>query len=440
MAFLSSLFSFGKPKTSGPAVVFGRYSDAYKSEAQQAAWNRSLLLFEEGRPLDAYRELLVFMRDEAENNVQWQEDEKGLHFEFRQGSRKITGQANRDRVKVESRIAWADDLNVAFMRRLSEHNFLLRYARFALTPDNCIAIVFDSSTKDGSPYKLLQAFRELAINADKQDDLLLEEFRSLRPVEEPLMDPALPESEKLAKAAYTKNEISTILQCLKESKPDPSRYPGGYVYLMLGTAFRLDYLVRPEGFMMDTLEKIYQTYFVKDDKQPAAKVESLKKLFQKLIDRSPEDLMQEMYRTRSTFGINPAVRHDRIQALIDGELPKMEWHLEQRHPEMVAMAIPKYIVGYALFHYTAPPPDNAFFHLLLRISEHVFFTNLGFANKLVGADGRLQKNGIEQEIRDITDEWRSRFPKMKLNTTGLDYSSLPLFARSYLTMVRNLEM
>ncbi len=440
MALFGSLFSFGKQKTAEPSVVFGRYSDAYKSEAQQAAWNRSLILFEEGRPLDAYRELLTFMRDDAENNVTWKEDEKGIQFEFRQGSRRITGQANRERVKVESRIAWAEDLNVAFMRRLAEHNFALRYARFALTPDNCIAIVFDSSIKDGSPYKLLQAFRELAINADKQDDLLLEEFRSLRPVEEPLTDPDLPLREKTAKSDYTHQEIGVLLQALKEGKPDPNRYPGGYVYLMLGTAFRLDYLVRPEGFMMDTLEKIYQTYFAKDEKQPAAKVEMLKKLFQKIIDRAPEDLQQEMYRTRSTFGINPAVRHDRIQALIDGELPKMEWHLEQRHSEMMAMAIPKYIVGYALFHYAPPPPVTALMQLFLRVSEHTFFTALGFSNKMVGPEGKLQKNAIEQAIKQVAESWRSRFPKIKVNTSGLDYTSLPLFARSYLTMVRNMEL
>ena len=439
MSLFDSIFSFFKQKTSDPAVVFGRYSDAYKSEEQQSAWNRSLLLFEEGRPLAAYRELLVFMRNDAENNVSWSENEKGLQFEFRQGSRKITGFANKEQVKVESRIAWADDLNVAFMRRLAEHNFSLRYARFALTPDNCIAIVFDSSTKDGSPYKLLQAFRELAINADKQDDLLLDEFRSLRPVEEPLTDPALPEHEKTAKVAYVKKQINAVLNCLQEGKPDPNRSPGGFVYLMLGTAFRLDYLVRPEGFMMDALEKIYQTYFTKDEKQPAAKVELLKKHFQKLIARTDDELMGEFYRTRSTFGINPAVRHDRIQTLIDGELPKMEWHIEQRHPEIITMAIPNYIVGYALFHYAPPPPDSALFHFFLRVTEHEYFTDLGFSGKLVGPDGRLQKSAIEQEIRRIEDIWRPRFPKFRLNTNGLDYSSLPLFARTYLTMVRGVE-
>ena len=177
MSFLNRLFSSKPASSNEPQLTFGRYSDAYKTDLQQAAWNRSLQLFEEKRSLDAYREMLVFLRDDKMNNVTWTEDEKGLHFEFRQGSRRITGHANRDQIKVESRIVWVDEHKVGFMRRLVEQNFKLRYARFALTPDNCLAIVFDSSTRDGSPYKLVQAFLELALNADKQDDILLEEFK-----------------------------------------------------------------------------------------------------------------------------------------------------------------------------------------------------------------------------------------------------------------------
>ena len=416
MSFLNRLFPSKSASSNEPQLTFGRYSDAYKTDLQQAAWNRSLQLFEEKRSLDAYREMLVFLRDDKMNNVTWTEDEKGLHFEFRQGSRRITGHANRDQIKVESRIVWVDEHKVGFMRRLVEQNFKLRYARFALTPDNCLAIVFDSSTRDGSPYKLVQAFLELALNADKQDDILLEEFKTLRPVQEAMETKPLPMAECAAKVNYVRQEIQTILKTLEDAQPDPNRYPGGYVYLMLGTAFRLDYLVRPEGFMMDTLEKVFKPYFSKDEKSPAVKVQAMKKLFQKIIERPDEALMEELYDTVSTFGINPAVGHDRIQSLLDAELPKMDWHLEQKHSEILQMAIVKYALGYALYHCSPPPPDKDYLHLLYRITDAAYFASLGYNETYRTAEGTLKKAAIESAIKQLSEKWQGmQYTKLKPN-------------------------
>ncbi len=440
MSFLSRLFSTSSHKPNDPDVRFGRYTDAYKSEQQQAAWVRALQLFEERRPLDAYREMLVFMRDETQNNVRWSESEKGLEFEFMQGSRRITGHANRDTVKVESRIAWVDEQKVGFLRRLVEMNYKLRYARFALTPDNCLAIVFDSSTRDGSPYKLVQAFMELSINADKHDDILIEEFKSLRPVTEAMYTIPLPESECKAKVAYIRSEITEALAAIDLGQPDPNRYPGGYVYLLLGTAFRLDYLVCPEGTVMDLLEKVFRTYFTKDEKTPAAKVEAMKKLLLRIVERSDASIMAELYDTVSTFGINPSSSHDRIQSMLDSELPKVNWHIEQKHPEILQMAILRYAVGYALYHCTPPPPDRDFLHLFYRITEHGYFSQLGFAENFRTADYQLKKPAIEQAIKQIAQQWSGQYRRLKPDLSQLDYTSLPLFARSYLQMVRGLDL
>jgi hypothetical protein len=442
MSIFSRLFSFSKKQnnSSAPDIRFGRYTDAYKTEAQQAAWLRALQRFEEQQPLEAYRCMLEFMRDDALDNVLWTEDEKGLHFEFRQGSRRVTGQATAALVRVESRIAWVDEQKVGFMRRLVEMNYKLRYARYALTPDNCLAIVFDSSTRDGSPFKLVQAFMELSINADKQDDILIEEFKTLRPVAEATHTIPLPDNERKIKVKYLRSEIADVMAALEQGQPDPNRYPGGYVYLLLGTAFRLDYLVRPEGTVMDLLEKVFRTYFTKDDRNPATKVEAMKKLFQRITERSDETLAAELYDTVSTFGINPSSGHDRIQSLLDSELPKVNWHIEQKHPEILQMSILRYAVGYALYHCTPPPPDRDLLHLFFRITEHRFFTDLGYKENFRTPDYQLNKQAIEQEIKRIVQHWGSKYPKLRPNLAILDYTALPLFARSYLMMVRGLDL
>lgn len=439
MDFLSRLFGI-QDKPAQPDIPFGRYSDAYKSDAQQQAFDRSLEAFEQGEHLAAYRDFLAFLKDEdaKEPNISWQESETEIQFELWQGSQRIKGFANAEKVKAESKVARADDLNVGFMRRLMEANFNLKFSRFALDPENNLSIVFDTRTVDGSPLKILHALRELAIHADKQDDLLIGEFSVLRPAEE--RDHGnISEAEKEAKFAYIHRSIEAVFAEMDKGKPDPNTYPGTYAYLLLALAFRLDYLVKPEGFMMDLLEKVYAAYFTKNNLTPQVKVQQMRREFQILLDRPKEALFKEMYRTRSTFGTNPAVPHGTFASFVEGELANMEWPLQQGH-DALAFAVPQYIAGFTLFHQAPPKPDRAFLHLFFEITEAAFFRELGFHIPYTDAQGRLQKSEIWKGIKQIVDQNRAVYTRLRPDLNQLDFASMTLFAKSYLLMLKGLDM
>lgn len=437
MGFLNQIFGWGE-KSKGPDVLFGRYTDAYKSEAQQRAFDRSLELFDEGKHMEAYREFMTYLKDPQSDNIEWREENGALHFQFWQGSQRVLGLATSEKVKAESKIARAGDLNVGFLRRLMEANFNLKFSRFALAPDNVIVILFDTHTIDGSPYKLLYAMRELAIHADKQDDLLLDEFKTLVPAQERTYGD-IPEAEKEIKHSFIRRKIEEAFAEIDKAKPDPNTYPGTYAYLLLALAFKLDYLVRPEGFMMDAMERIHGIYFAKNDRTPQVKVANLRKEFQKLLDRPKEAFFKEMYRTRSTFGINPPVNHDTIANLIEGELPNMEWPLQQNH-HLLAMAVPQYVAGFALFHYAPPKPDRELLHLFFQIIEPEFFRQLGFQIPYADEDGRLNRNEIIKEVKNIGERNRYQYPYLKPDTNKLDFASPVLFAKSYLLMIKELNL
>lgn len=437
MSIFDRIFGSGK-KSPAPDIPFGRYTDAYKTEAQQQAFDHSLELFDDGKQMEAYREFMTYLKDSQFDNIEWREQDDRLEFEFWQGSQRITGTATLEKVKAESKIARADDLNVGFLRRLMEANFNLKFSRFALAPDNVLTILFDTYVTDGSPYKLLYALRELAIHADKQDDLLLDEFKALRPAQERTYGD-IPDDEKEVKYNFIRRKIEEVFAEMDKAKPDPNTYPGTYAYLLLALAFKLDYLVRPEGFMMDALERVHGIYFAKNDRTPQVKVTSIRKEYQKLLERPKEAFFKEMYRTRSTFGINPAVNHDSIVSLIDGELPNMEWPLQQNY-EPLALAVPQYIAGFALFHYAPPKPDRELFHLFFQIMEPEIFRELGFENPYADAGGRLNRTEILKGIRQVAERNRAVYPHLRPNTERLDFASPVLFAKSYLLMMKELNM
>lgn len=162
-----------------PKIRLGRYTDSYKEKAQYESWDKALNKFEANEYLESYKEFFKYLRDDKEDNVRWAEENGGIHFEVLQGSKRVSGFADARQLKAEARIANAKELSVAFMRRLVEANYSMDYCRYALDDENNLVVKFDTFTLDGSPYKLYYALKEVAMNADKQDDLLLDEFESM---------------------------------------------------------------------------------------------------------------------------------------------------------------------------------------------------------------------------------------------------------------------
>ena len=118
----------------------------------------------------------------------------------------------------------------------------------------------------------------------------------------------------------------------------------------------------------------------------------------------------------------------------------MDWYKEHGY-DNIALAIPGYIVGYCMFNYAVPKPDRDLFHLYYQIVEADYFKSLGFALSYYDkATRKFDKRAIKKAISRIVENNRSYYPNLNPATGTLRYDNLPEFARSFLLMVRNLEM
>ncbi|HFC00436.1 MAG TPA: hypothetical protein ENJ53_06480 [Phaeodactylibacter sp.] len=439
MSFFELFFRGGSHKEPQPKLSFGRYTDSYKVASQYDSWDKALDLFEQKEYLSSYLEFFNYLRDNLEDNVTWKEDHGKIFFEIYQGSKKITGIADTQKVTAEAKVAQTKTLNIGFMRRLLERNFVLRYSRFALDEDNNITIRFDTNILDGSPYKLYYAFKELATNADKLDDVLVDEFKMLEPVSISHLV-SIPSHEKEVKYQFLIQEIEAAIAAMDSGKPSLDKHPGGYAYVLLNLTYKLDYLIRPEGFMMETLERIHRMYFSNDGKNPAQKNVIIRKELKKLLARSKEDFFKEMYLTKSTFGVTKPVNHDRVIGFIDGELHHMDWYNEHEY-DTISIAIPGYVVGYCMFNFAIPLPDRALFHLYYQVVEASYFKKLGYTLDYYDAEkNTFNKNAIKRRIKEIVHEYGTKYGKMNPNKNSLKFDSIPNFAKSFLLMVRNLDL
>ena len=440
MGLFDRLFGYTGEAQEQPKIKFGRYSDSYKSAASYKAWDKALEKFDEGAYLEAYKAFFKYLRDEKEDNVRLREEKERIEFELFQGSKKISGFVDHQKLKVESKIAHTGNLKEAFMRRLVELNYELEYSRFSLDNENNITIVFDTYTIDGSPYKLYYALKEVATRADKQDDLLLDEFKSLQPVDVDHLE-VLSDEEKSVKYNFIYEQVQKTLNEVENGKLDKDKYAGGVAYLLLHLIYKLDYLIKPEGFMMEMLERLHRLYSTKDDNKSMAELNQIIcKELNSLLSRPSEEFYKEMYRVPATFGITMPVSHDRVVSLIDAELHHMDWYLENGY-EQIALSIPGFICSYCMFIYAIPKPGRELFHLYFKITESNFFRSLGFPNYFYNSENdTFDKKAIRRAIRQIIDEHRDQFHKLIFPTSALDFSSLAHFARSYFQIIRNLDM
>lgn len=437
MGFFDRIFNTDIPLEDQPVMKFGRYSDAYKSEEQYAHWDKSLQLFDQKTYTEAYEHFFQYLYNEDEENVSWENKEDALQFNILQGSKVIRGSVDEKFIRVETKVAQIKAPGVGFMRRLVEKNYDLKYSRFALDKENHIVLVFTSFLIDCSPYKLYYALKELSTQADKIDDLLLDEFDVLKAVDSDCIT-EIDASQKEVKYQFIVTEIRKVLTYLEQNNIIVNEYPGGVAYLLLNLCYKMDCLTRPEGFMMESLERIHRIYFAKSTKKTVERNMTLVKEFRKLLERSKEDYFKEMYDVSATFGITTSVEQSKVTSFIAGEIHNMDWYKENGHPE-VSLAVPGYIIGYCMFNYAVPKPIRDYFILYYQIIEYDYFADLGFTTGYV-QENELDAKSIKKAIGIISKRHRKEFPSLDPNTRNLEYRDRQSFAKSFLLMIHQLNL
>lgn len=435
------LFGLDKesPYAASELKRFGRYSDAYKSPENYIAWEQALEHFENGAYLQAFEAFFFYLRDEEEDNVRYQQEGEALYFELYQGSKKISGLADAQHFRAEAKIARLGAASPAMLQMLTAMNYELRYSRFAIDHDRCLCIVFASDASDASPYKLYQGLKEMALKADKQDDLLLGKYKELLPVDIHHLE-QLSSQEKQVKLAFLQRKINNELHYFGSNHCNPEEHPGAIAYLLLDLIYKLDYLLCPEGQTMEALERMHRMYFAREDQQGVS-YKNLRLIgeLQELNTYAPQHFQEELYRGKSTFGLTLPANHERVKHLISGELRNMDWYQENGYSR-VALAVPGYIVGYCLFNFAVLPPLHDFFHLYYRVRENTYFKDLGIQQELLDMDGRPSSRGIRQAISEISERHRRNYPKLRPKMSKLAFDSLVNFSRSYLIMLHDLDL
>ena len=413
---------------------FGRFSDSLTEPNQVKLFDEALKKFETNDYIANYKLFLQFLTNKKDDNVLISENASGINFEIIQGSKKITGLATVQKFYCVSKIAQVDTLQVRYLRQMIEANFAFMYIRFAIDPDNNIVLLFESVASEASPYKLLEALRELAIYADKNDDLLLSEFKDdLKPLDLGLRK-ELPSNIRNFYAHYLIQEIEQTFAYLFQNPILETQYMGGVAYLWLSLAYQLDYLLAPQGYINDSIERIERLFFEKSTESYSIKNKKIADEFLNIKERRLDLILDELYQTTCTFSIMSVKTIRELANLIDSELPNMNWYAKNNY-QKIAFAVTDFIVGNAQFNNSFPDFERQLLHLYMQVRHFDFFKQLGLNSNFKNAAGILNTKEIKNALQAILAENNIAKKQIEICITTLNCTDEVSWARSYLEMI-----
>ena len=290
---------------------------------------------------------------------------------------------------------------------------------------------------DASPQKLFYALKEMSVSADKYDDILADEFDEL---ENNLSGKITQLTEEVlqTKEDFLRSQLNQSLSAIHTLKGDDEASQALISYHLLYTNYKLDYLIKPEGFMMEIFERNHREYFENSKQTALQKYKEIEANFQLILDRDSDHLREEFYQTCHTFDYTKPASHLDLKALIEKELPKAQQYYVSKKQD-IAGIVCGYIASYSLFHYSLPAPDLDLLHLLMRVLEDPYFLSLGYTPAYV-EEGMPQQAIIEKKIESIKEEHLPTHPYLKINFGKLVYRDLSSFAISFLTMVASIDI
>ncbi len=436
---LEKIFSWSKKKPeedAEPEIIFGRYSDNNKSVAKVEKWNAADSLFKEKKYYESFAAFFDYLSDEETGNVTHVQEGKKGRFEFYQGSKIIRGFYNENTFEARALLAAMPQPSVPVMRRLLEMNFTLYYTRYAMD-GTTLAMLFNSDIQTANPSKLYYGLKELATKTDKHDDLLVQDFTSLKPIDTEHLK-KIPDEEKEVKFKYFKKWIQQTLDLINGI--DADKYSGGIAYLLLALAYRIDYLIVPEGKLLLEIEKIVEIYFRKDDRLVTEKNQEMMECYQKLLEKEKEAFYANLFRSKYTFSIVTPQNYKTIADAIYNANQNVAWYKENKLPAIAAQ-ISEYGFSYCQYSYSLPRPVTEYFHLFMMVNYGDYFKDLGFKEDLYHKEtNEYNQEAIFQKIEEIESRWKEKYPVMKLKTDKLKFDNAVAFNQSFTTEIEYLNL
>lgn len=401
---------------------FGRYSDNNKTLKKTQCWYKAEDLYKEKKYNESLDAFFNYLKDEGEDNVIYEKNDTGFTFELSQGSRKVYGESDGNMITARVPLAIMEVPGIAIMRRLLDLNYSLYYSRTAKSDDNTLYMVFDTEVTTASPNKMYYGLRELATKADRHDDLLLEDFDTLKLADKDYTE-KLTDHELEVKYKYFRKWILETLTSVDEQNQDS--FSGAIAYMLLGLVYRIDFMISPESKLLSELEQVNNLYWEKKDEIPLIeRNKMMKNAIRKLLNFTKEDFAKSVYRSKGTFAISTPPKPEKVREYIINANKDGQWYVENKYAD-IAIRINEYGVLYSQFVYSMPKVQTDLTTIYMAALHPDFFEELGLKHKFYDVTTKtFNEDLVTTAVDQALKKFRDKFSSMRWEHSRVHYDNI----------------
>jgi len=399
-----------KDDTSKAQFDFGRFSDAYKSDDQYEAWERSEALFAEGKHSQAILEFVKFLSNDSARNLEVDTQSEYLKFHFYQGSAKVNCWIQDGFFIAESGLVQSNEPENEVLNHMLQINYHLRYSRYSWDQFGTIKLRFDSSLEDLNNYKMYYALRELSLLADQKDDVILQKWRKFHAVDNDHLK-KFSHSLKLSRVDLIQHQLERLFENVNKPQYQTPELANVITYFILDTIYKLDFLTQPQGRLMESIDEVHRVFYSKKSLDRSKQNHMAIQILDVVNQLERVDLERELYQTNQIFASTDAVGADTIIPFIENESGHLRWFSKKEYAE-VAESIYGFIIGHILYCYAPPLPIRALLSSWYHINHPEYFKLHGYSQLQV-KKGRMPF-GIKEMYEEFEKECQLEYPNFRL--------------------------
>ncbi|RYE21073.1 MAG: hypothetical protein EOP51_16455 [Sphingobacteriales bacterium] len=432
----------GKKNTSAAIdlnkVSIGRYSDNNKTLDKINHWHKAEDLYKAKDYKGSVAAFFEYVQDDEIGNVKLVQDGEKFTFQLYQGSRHIDGSFDGQTIVAKIKLAVMDYPGVAVMRRLLELNYNLYYSRAALDEEQNLCLVFDTDINTASPEKMYYGLRELAVHGDKQDDLLISDFTTLKDTDGGTTR-SLSAEEVEIKYRYFKKWITDTLD--EVDKLNQDSFSGAIAYMLLGVVYRIDFFFVTEGFLLSELEKIHKTYWDKKETTTLVERNRLMRIaIKKLLEIPQDKFAASLYTAKYTFSPSTPPAAEKARDHIINADKDAQWYIDNKYPA-IAVRLVEYGLLYDHFIFSMPKVQTSLTKILMQTIHQDYFDevwpDIKFYDRVTK---ELNKELIEATVYEVINKYKSRYEYLRWDADRIRYNSLLGFCTNFADAMANLNL
>ena len=412
----------GTKRTEGVGIYFGQFSDNTKTIQQIQTCRRAINLIEEQQHLDGVEAYFGYLKDERFNNVVWQREGDQLSFLIYQGPVIVRGNVSGNILKANVDIGSVEEPDNSLTDYLLEENHKNYYSRFSLKGNHIKVNIELDLTRQGISSLLYENLRELSLQSEKAFRHIQASFPQIVPTDT-ATDISIPHAETTMKYKYFRKWIEETLEIAGEQDVIAE----SVLYRTL--AYRLDFLLAPEGLLKKTINDIHWIYFTNDGSSEEYRNQKMEQKFRQLLAKPEKEITKSFCRTLYTFTQRRKPAENEVMDILE-ELQEDIRFYSDREPEVVKNLYQQAPLNMQYVCSMARPFTDLFV-VYMQVMYSDYFRDLDLP-AFRSDDGKIDVLSVKKAIRSIEESWQATYPDFRFNTDEVMYDSSGSFYPSFI--------